>query len=127
MEVLPNISVHRNENDTTLRVSYRILSWGGETGDSRMIVACERTLMHAKFACLLGGSRGIPPLENFKFRSSQIASDPIWEDCCLIPVTITILNFKISGGEGGEIPVPPPHLYKALCSSLSKHLLKLWT
>ena len=29
MEVLPNISVHRNGNDTTLRVSYRILSGGG--------------------------------------------------------------------------------------------------
>ena len=49
MEVLPNISVHRNENDTTLRVSYRILSWGGGGGGggggkdgSRMIAACEK-------------------------------------------------------------------------------------
>ena len=30
-EVLPNISVDRNENDTTLRVSYGILSWGRKT------------------------------------------------------------------------------------------------
>ena len=28
MEVLPNISVYRHGNDTTVRVSYRILSWG---------------------------------------------------------------------------------------------------
>ena len=29
-EVLPNMSVHRYGNDTTvIRVSYRILSWGG--------------------------------------------------------------------------------------------------
>ena len=32
MEVLRNISVHRNENDTILRVSYRILSWEGGGG-----------------------------------------------------------------------------------------------
>ena len=50
MEVLPNISVHRNENDTTLSVSSRILSWvwgGGEQDGSRMIAACESTLMDA--------------------------------------------------------------------------------
>ena len=50
MEVLPNISVHRNENDTTLRVSYRILSWGGggEQDGSRIIAACESMFTHAK-------------------------------------------------------------------------------
>ena len=32
MDVLPNISVHRNGNDTAVRALYRILSWEGETG-----------------------------------------------------------------------------------------------
>ena len=56
-------------------VSYRILSWGaGEQDGSRMIVACK------KRGCLLGGSGGMPPSqENFEFRSSQIASDAIWD------------------------------------------------
>ena len=56
-------------------VSYRILSWGAEEQDgSRMIVACK------KRGCLLGGSGGMPPSqENFEFRSSQIASDAIWD------------------------------------------------
>ena len=43
-----------------------------------MIAACESTLTH-KCVCLLGGSRGMPPKENFEFRSSQIASDAIWD------------------------------------------------
>ena len=38
-----------------------------------MIVVCE---MHA---CLLGGSGGMAPQENFEFTSSQIASDAIWD------------------------------------------------
>ena len=42
MEVLPNISVYRNENDTTLRVSYRILSWGEKQDGSRMIAALRK-------------------------------------------------------------------------------------
>ena len=42
-----------------VRVSHRILSWGKQ-GGSRMIVVCE---MHA---CLLGGSGGMPPQENFE-------------------------------------------------------------
>ena len=46
MEVLPDISVHRNGNDTTVRVSYRILSWegggGGKQDGSRMIVAWQK-------------------------------------------------------------------------------------
>ena len=37
-----------------------------------MIVACKMR------ACLLGGSGGMPPQENFEFTSSQIASDAIW-------------------------------------------------
>ena len=32
---------------TVYRVSYRILSWGEKQDGSRMIVACESTLMHA--------------------------------------------------------------------------------
>ena len=32
-----------------------------------------------KRACLLGGSGGMLPQENFEFRSSQIASDAIWD------------------------------------------------
>ena len=32
-----------------------------------------------KCACLLGGSGGMLPQENFEFRSSQIASDTIWD------------------------------------------------
>ena len=43
---------------------------------SRAIVACESMLMHT---CLLGGSGGMLPRKNFEFRSSQIASDAIWD------------------------------------------------
>ena len=58
-----------------LTVSYRILSWeGGEGGgwqdDSSM----------RKHVWPLGGSGGISPQENFEFRSSQIASDAIWDE-----------------------------------------------
>ena len=41
-----------------VRVSCRILSWGGKQDGSRMIVACETC------AYLLGGSGGMPPQEN---------------------------------------------------------------
>ena len=48
------------------RVSYRFLSWG-----NRMVASV------CKCAWLLGESGGIR--ENFKFRSSQLASDAIWD------------------------------------------------
>ena len=32
-----------------------------------------------KCVCLLGGSGGMLPQENFEFRFSQIASDAIWD------------------------------------------------
>ena len=38
-----------------IRVPYRILSWGGEQDDSRMIVVCETRV------CLLGGLGACPP------------------------------------------------------------------
>ena len=70
---------------------------GGKHDGSRVIVACESTLTHAKCVCLLGGSGGMPPQENFEFRSSQIASDAIWDklskhfdDTYLCPVTCKI-------------------------------------
>ena len=60
----------------------------GEKQDgSRMIVACKSMLTHAYAYVSTRGSGG------FEFRSSQIASDTTWDK-------ITILNFKISGGEG---------------------------
>ena len=46
---------------------------GGKQDGSRVIVVCETR------ACLLGGSGGMPPRENFEFTSSQIASDAIWD------------------------------------------------
>ena len=79
------------------------MSWGDKQDGSRMIVACKNTHKHA---CLLGGSGGIIYLE---FRSSQIASDAIQNKLYNILMThvadmdgttiITVLNFKISGGE----------------------------
>ena len=44
----------------------------GEHYGSRMIVGVKR-------ACLLGGCGGMLPQEKFEFRSSQIASDAIWD------------------------------------------------
>ena len=79
------------------RVSYRILSWGGKEDGSRMIVACE-SIHTRKCVYLLGGSGGMLPQENFEFRSSQIASDAIWDklskqhfdDTYLCPATCKI-------------------------------------
>ena len=45
------------------RVSYRILIWGEKQDGSGMIVVCETRV------CILGGSGGMPPQENFEFRS----------------------------------------------------------
>ena len=43
-----NIASHTNGAGCNIRVSYRILSWGGGKHDgSRMIVACESTLSQA--------------------------------------------------------------------------------
>ena len=72
-----------------------------------------------KRVCLLGGLGAYLPQENFEFRSSQIASDTIWDklskqhfdDTYIYPVRckidgttiITILNFKISGAGGGTL------------------------
>ena len=61
-----------------VQVSYRILSWGGQD-DSRMIVACNARLHLCKCVCLLEGVWGHAPQEDFEFRSSQIASDTIWD------------------------------------------------
>ena len=44
---------------------------GGKHGGSRMIVACKSMLTHAR--------PGMLPQENFEFRSSQIASDTVWD------------------------------------------------
>ena len=51
---------------------------GVEHGGSRMIV-CEARSCMLKCACLLGRSGGMLPQKNFEFRSSQIASDAIWD------------------------------------------------
>ena len=60
-----------------IRVSFRILSWGGgrKQDGSRMIVVCET------HACLLGGSGGMPPPPRkiLNLYTSQIASDAIWD------------------------------------------------
>ena len=48
------------------------------------------------------------PQENFEFRSSQIASDTIWDKIVVNTcdkTLITISNFKVSGG---ELHAPPP-------------------
>ena len=83
-----------------------------------MIVVCEMRV------CLLGGSGGMspPPLENFEFISSQIASHTIWDkiskhfdDTYLCSVICKQL-IKISGGGklwlggggGNSSPPPPP-------------------
>ena len=70
---------------------------GGKQDGSRMIVACE-SIHTRKRAYLLGGSGGMLPQENFEFRSSQIASDAIWDklskqhfdDTYLCPATCKI-------------------------------------
>ena len=62
-----------------------------------MIVVCE-SIRTRKRAYLLGGSGGMLPQENFEFRSSQIASDAIWDklskqhfdDTYLCPATCKI-------------------------------------
>ena len=69
---------------------------GGKHDGSRMIVACESTLMHA-YACM--PTRGVwvhASPEKFEFRSSQIVSDAIWDklskenfdETCLCPVKL---------------------------------------
>ena len=50
---------------TQNRVSYRILSWGGEQGGSRMIVACESTLMHMSVYMPTRGVWGHAPAGRF--------------------------------------------------------------
>ena len=70
-----------------------------------------------KHVWLLGGSGGIspPPKENFEFRSSQIASDTIWDKLAeqhILATIIIILNFKISGG---GIPGSQPLCMKPCC------------
>ena len=66
----------------------------GEKQDgSRVIVACKSMFTHA-YACMSARGSG-----GFEFRSSQMASDTIWDK-------ITILNFKICSWEG-KIPGPP--------------------
>ena len=63
------------------RVSYRSLSVGGKQDGSRMIVVCESMLTCA-YACVCVVTKGVwghVPQENFEFRSSQIASDTIWD------------------------------------------------
>ena len=70
------------------------------------------------------GSGGIsPPPPPGKFRSSQIASDAIWNKLSkqhILATMITILNFKISGGGGefwlgaGENSRAPTPLYETL-------------
>ena len=52
---------------------------GGEQDGSRMIVGCESMLTHASVCMTTGGSGGMPPQEIFEVRSSQIASDAIWD------------------------------------------------
>ena len=46
--------------------------------------------------CLLGGSGGMPPRKILNSSNCNLGQDC----CCLIPVTITTLNFKISGRGG---------------------------
>ena len=70
------------------RVSYRILSWGGGGGE-RMIVASvqKHTHAHISMRAYQGGLGACPPppppppllQKNFEFRSSQIASEEIWD------------------------------------------------
>ena len=72
MHVHCGVSMNKRCHGSAYRVSYRILSWGREQDDSRMIEAHSRTL---KCACLLVGAGGLPPPHpNFEFRSSQIAT-----------------------------------------------------
>ena len=44
-------TIPRRDEGTVNRVSYRILSWGGKQGSSRMIIVCESTLTHA-YGCV---------------------------------------------------------------------------
>ena len=44
-----------------------------------MIVACESTLTHVLVYVPTTGSGSMLPQEDFEFRSSQIASDTIWD------------------------------------------------
>ena len=50
---------------------------------------------------------GMLPQENFEFRSSQVASDAIWDR---IVVYKTIITTLISGGGGGDFQPPGPFL-----------------
>ena len=65
--------LHRAPWQTYTHAGFHIGFWVGEGKDdgSRMIVAC---------VSMLGGSGGMPPpQENYEFRSSQIASDAVWD------------------------------------------------
>ena len=66
-----------------------------------------------KCTWLLGVIWGHTPWEIFEFRSSQIASDAIWDKLFkqhILATIITILNFKISG-RGGGFQGPHPSVW----------------
>ena len=90
--------MHVHSERVHVRVSYRILSWGGK---NRMI-ACVPTW----------GVWGHAPQENLKFKSSQIASDVIWDKLLFNTCDKTIITIRISrflGGRGIPAPQPPPY------------------
>ena len=106
-----------------IRVSYRILSWGGGGGEqdgSRMIVECKSSTR--KCACLLGGLGACSPrkilnLDPLGLLLTQSGTRLLFNTCD--KTIVTILNFKISGrggGGGGEFQGPP--LYETLIITL---------
>ena len=72
--------------------------------------------MH-KRVWLLGGCEGIspPPWENFEFRSSQIASDAIWDKLSKQHILATIITIhsisRVLGGKNSRALTP---LYETL-------------
>ena len=61
--------------------------------------------------CLLGGSGGMPPQEDFEFFRLQSGTRLSFNTCD--KTIITTLNFKISGwgimAGGGKFHTPPPY------------------
>ena len=120
-------SVHASECYCQHSPGFHTEFWvwrGGKQGGSRMIVACESTLTHVSVYVPTTGSGSMLPQEDFEFRSSQIASDTIWDKIVVKYLRqnnnhTQFQDFLGGGGgncswEGENSTPPPPPLYETL-------------
>jgi len=87
---------------------FELVGAGGVKQDgTRIIVACVSTLT-CKRVCLLGGSGGMPHLKKLEFRSSQIASEAIWDKNTCDKTIISISRFLGENCGWGRNSSHPP-------------------